>query len=455
MQSVKNSNRNTGPQEKKLNTYSLAGLGVGGIIGSGFFLGSAISIRQAGPSVILSFLLSGLVVSQVLGAITSISINRPVTGSFKVYAEQFLGKYAGFTMGWVLYISNLLAIGSEAVAAGIFIRFWVPKVSVAVSAFSITVLVILINRLNTNQFSLVESGMAVLKISALLFFIIAAIRFIAANGIAVKSNPFSSLQAFLPNGISGFFQSMLIAVFSYAGISTVAMATAKVKKPKKEIPAATILMIASIILFYVAAMFLIICIVNWKAVNTGISPLVQALSAIGLGWASAIINAAIFIAAVSVMLGTYFGSVQILLSLSDAGEAPKAFGKANRKGFFRNAWLLTGLLSLSVVGLSFLLSSKLFNYLISACSYFSFFSWTINLIIFLMWLKRRHPQEKFISPMILGKGGSYMSLAVIAILIFFSLGVEDYRIGFFTAAGLILLISMCYLFYQKERKHSR
>ncbi|WP_267459231.1 amino acid permease [Caproicibacter fermentans] len=212
---------------------------------------------------------------------------------------------------------------------------------------------------------------------------------------------------------------------------------------------------ASIILFYAAAMFLIICTVNWRAVNTGISPLVQALSAIGLGWASAIINAAIFIAAVSVMLGTYFGSVQILLSLSDAGEAPKAFGKANRKGFFRNAWLLTGLLSLSVVGLSFLLSSKLFNYLISACSYFSFFSWTINLIIFLMWLKRRHPQEKFISPMILGKGGSYMSLAVIAILIFFSLGVEDYRIGFFTAAGLILLISMCYLFYQKERKHSR
>ncbi|QNK41306.1 amino acid permease [Caproicibacter fermentans] len=236
MQSVKNSNRNTGPQEKKLNTYSLAGLGVGGIIGSGFFLGSAISIRQAGPSVILSFLLSGLVVSQVLGAITSISINRPVTGSFKVYAEQFLGKYAGFTMGWVLYISNLLAIGSEAVAAGIFIRFWVPKVSVAVSAFSITVLVILINRLNTNQFSLVESGMAVLKISALLFFIIAAIRFIAANGIAVKSNPFSSLQAFLPNGISGFFQSMLIAVFSYAGISTVAMATAKVKKTGKRNP---------------------------------------------------------------------------------------------------------------------------------------------------------------------------------------------------------------------------
>ena len=109
MQSVKNSNQDNDKPKKKLNAYSLAGLGIGGIVGSGFFLGSAISIKQAGPSVILAFVLSGFIISQVLGAMTSISINRPVTGSFKVYAEQFLGKYIGFLLGWVLYINLVTA----------------------------------------------------------------------------------------------------------------------------------------------------------------------------------------------------------------------------------------------------------------------------------------------------------------------------------------------------------
>lgn len=117
MQSIKNSNQDHSPP-KKLNAYSLAGLGIGGIIGSGLFLGSAISIKQAGPSVILAFLLSGFIISQVLGAMTSISINRPVTGSFKVYAEQFLGKYIGFLIGWNVYVSNVLSIGSEAIRSG-------------------------------------------------------------------------------------------------------------------------------------------------------------------------------------------------------------------------------------------------------------------------------------------------------------------------------------------------
>lgn len=447
MQSIENSNKDNRPR-KKLNAVSLAGLGIGGIIGSGFFLGSAISIKQAGPSVILAFLLSGFIISQVLGAMTSISINRPVTGSFKVYAEQFLGKYIGFLIGWIVYISNILSIGSEAIAAGIFLRYWLPQFGVPILAVTVIVFMILINRLNTSKFSLVETGMAVLKILALLFFIFIGIQFVAKHGIVAKPYPFSSFASFFPMKLTGLIQSMLVAVFTFSGISTVAMATSKVKKPEADIPKATVIMVTGILILYVATIFLTICTVNWSAVNTNISPLVQSLRVMRFGWASSIINAAIFIAAFSVMLGTYFGSVQMLISLSNAGEAPGVFSHKRKSGFFQNAWMLTGLLSLAVVGLSFLLSSKLFNYLISASSYFSFFGWTINLIVFLLWLKHRHKEERFASPLIFGRLGAYLTMLLIFVLAVVSLWVKDFRIGFYTAAAISLFISIAYVIYK-------
>lgn len=450
MQSIKNSNQDHSPP-KKLNAYSLAGLGIGGIIGSGLFLGSAISIRQAGPSVILAFLLSGFIISQVLGAMTSISINRPVTGSFKVYAEQFLGKYIGFLIGWNVYVSNVLSIGSEAIAAGIFLRYWLPQFGVPVLAVVIIVLAILINRLNTSKFSLVESGMAVLKILALLFFICIGIQFVATHGIAAKPSPFSSPAAFFPMKLTGLAQSMLVTVFTFSGINTVAMATSKVKKPESDIPKATVIIIAGILFLYVATIFLLICTVNWNSVNTNISPLVQSLDIMNFGWASSIINAAIFIAAFSVILGTYFGSVQILISLSNAGEAPGIFNHKRKSGFFQNAWILTGLLSLAVVGVSFLLSSKLFDYLISASSYFSFFGWTINLIVFLLWLKHRRKEERFTSPLILGRFGAYLTIFLIAVLAVASLWVKDFRTGFYSATAISSMISIAYLIYRHRR----
>ncbi len=453
MQSLNNSNRDTDKPKKKLNAYSLAGLGIGGIIGSGFFLGSAISIKQAGPSVILSFVLCGFIISQVLGAMTSISINRPVTGSFKVYAEQFLGKFTGFLLGWILYISNILGIGSEAIAAGVFLRYWIPEFNVSILSVIVIIIVILINRLNTEKFSLVESGMAALKILALLFFIFIGIHFILTKGIVVKPYPFSDFAVFFPTKITGFIQSMLIAVFAFSGISTVAMATSKVKKPETDIPKATIILTAGVMFLYVATVFLIICTTQWNTVSTNISPLVQAFKVMGVSFASSIINAAIVIAAFSVMLGTYFGSVQVLISLSNAKESPQIFNHKNNNGFYQNAWMITGLLSLLVVAISFFLRSKLFSYLISACSYFSFFNWTVNLIVYLLWLRHRHKEERFSSPLIIGRFGAYSTMLLILILAVVSLWVRDFRIGFYSAAAITLLISFAYLIYNHKKSN--
>lgn len=433
--------------KKELNAYSLAGIGIGGIIGSGFFLGSALAIKQAGPSVVLAFIFGGFIMSQVLGAMTSISINRPVIGSFRVYTEEFMGKFTGYLLGWIIYVSGILGTASEAIASAVFLKYWIPGLSIAILSLMSILLVIFINMLQMKYFGYIESGIAAIKIIVMAAFIVIGLIFIGSHGISVKPAPFSGFHNFFPNNISGFLQSMLIVVFTYSGISTIAMATSDTKNPSKSIPKATMLVTFGIIALYALTMLVVVLTVDFKFININSSPLIQSLNNMNIKWASAVINAVILFATFSVMIGGYYSCNQMLISLSMAKEAPSAFNKKTKRDFYKNAWLLTGVTSILIVMLSFLLSSKLFNYLVSASSYFSFFNWIINLIVYIIWKKKRSSEEKYNSPLILGKSGAYCTIIIIFILFIMSLNVYDFRIGFYAAALITFLIALSYKLY--------
>jgi L-asparagine transporter-like permease len=439
-------------RQGELNSYSLAGIGIGGIVGAGFFLGSGLAINQAGPSVIVAFLFGGLIMSQVLGAMTSISINRPVRGSFRVYTEEFLGQYAGFVLGWVVFASGILTLSSEAIAAGVFLRYWLPQIPIAVFALVVLFLVIGVNMLGTRNFGYIESGMASIKIGILVVFILLGGLFLYLNGMGQVSNPFSSINAFFPNGFAGFLQSMLVVIFTYSGISAVAMATSEVKNPHRDIPRATVLTTLGVVTLYTLSIAAIVFIVRWNVISTDVSPFVQAFNNMGLYFMSSIMNAVIFIAALSVMIATYFACTQILVSLSEARKTPEILKKRTGKNLFKNAWLAVGISSLIVVALSFVLGSRLFNYLISASSYFSFFNWVVNLITYLVWLKHRSSSEIYDSPLIWGRKGAVATLILIAVMFVMSLRVTDFRMGFYAAVGILAAISISYKILGSKRQ---
>nr|WP_238885078.1 amino acid permease [Clostridium sp. YIM B02551] len=436
---------------KSINAYSLAGIGVGGIIGAGFFLGSSLAINQAGPSVILAFLLGGLIMSQVLGAMTSISINRPTQGSFRVYTEQYLGRFMGFLLGWIIFISGVFSLGSEAIATGVFLKYWVPNVSVSVFAIVSLAIVIVINTLGTKYFGYIETIMAVLKIIVLCAFIVLGSITIMKNGIVIKQNPFNSFHAFFPNNLNGFLQSMLIVIFTYSGISAVAMATSEVKKPCIEIPKATIIMTVGIVFLYVVSMIFIVCTVDWNSINTNMSPFVQSINNMGYSWASTLINGAILISTFSVMIGTYYACVQLVKSLSKTQTINSIKLSSSKIGADMYPLILTGGVSILVVLLAFILGTKLFNYLISSSSYFSFFNWVVNLITYITWLRMREKSEIYDSPLIKGKFAAILTIVIILILFVLSLGVNDFRIGFYVALGILLIVSSLYKLIEKNK----
>jgi L-asparagine transporter-like permease len=447
-----NDDNNDETKRKYLNAYSLTGIGIGSLIGAGFFLGSSLALNQAGPSVILAFLLGGLIMSQVLGAMTSISINRTSHRTFRYFSEEMLGPYIGSLLGWLVFASGILTICSEALASGVFLKYWFPHVSGSVFAFIILLAVIGINALGIRYLGLIESGMSLIKILVLVAFIILGLIFITNHGITTAPNPFSSNSDFFPKGIQGMLKSMLIVIFTYGGISAVAMASSEVQDPKKEIPKATILMTLGIVFLYLASITIITLLINWNSVSTSESPFVSALSKVGIKSASAIMNAVILISTISVMLASFYSSTRMLVSLSRKYKLFTVFTKETPSHFFRNAWVLVSVFTLLIIGASLLVSSSLFNYLISASSYFTFFNWSINLLTYLVWRKRCKDELRYRSHLISGSAGAYATLAAILLLFVFSLGVKDFRIGFYISLAIAVVISLFYLFGVSKKR---
>src|SRR5258708_19923494 len=101
-------------------------MAIGAAIGVGLFLGSSVTSRLAGPAVILSYVLGAgiaLIMSYVL---TEMAVVHPVAGAFGVYAEKYLNSWAGFSVRATYGVAQIIAIGAEVTAAGIYISLCFP-----------------------------------------------------------------------------------------------------------------------------------------------------------------------------------------------------------------------------------------------------------------------------------------------------------------------------------------
>lgn len=449
MSILKQKENNINTPSTKLKVSHLVGIGIGGIIGAGYFLGSGLGIHEAGPSIIFAYLLGGLIMMQVLGAMTSINVNRLAHGSFRVYTEQFLGSYFGFFLGWVVFTSGIFSISSEALAMAVFIKYWFSSIPIALAAIVFTIIVIIINAFNLKNLGRLEALMASLKIFILLLFIVIGIYFLLSKNKLPSSITSFRTHTIFPNGIPGFLQSMLIVIFSYSGISAVVMASTEVEKPKKSIHKATIYTALGVTLIYFLSMVILVNILPWTEISTDQSPFVQAFTTLGYSWASTAVNIVILIAAFSVMVATFYSCILMITSLAESKKAPKIFLKRTVNGLYKRSWILVGLLTLLLVSISFFVSQKLFNYLVSASSYFTFLNWLLNLITYLIWLRERNSDERYTSPLIFGKAGAYITILSILFMLVISLKVEDFRMGFYAAALISLIISATYIFIQK------
>src|SRR5579864_8352002 len=255
---------------RRLSQRQLTMMAIGGAIGVGLFLGSSVTIRLAGPAVILSYLLGAGIALIMSYALAEMAVVHPVAGAFGVYAEKYLNPWAGFSVRATYGVAQIIAIGAEVTAAGIYISYWLPNVPQWIWLVLVSSALVALNSMQVNRLGEFEYWFAMIKVSAIVAFIIVGVAMIFGMGSrhAIGLANLTQHGGFFPAGWKGVWLSLTITLTSYMGVEIIAVTAGEAERPEITIPRAMRNIVWRLILFYVLAIAIMVSMVPWNRASS-------------------------------------------------------------------------------------------------------------------------------------------------------------------------------------------
>ncbi|WP_329195261.1 MULTISPECIES: amino acid permease [unclassified Streptomyces] len=368
------------PLSHSLKQRHLTMLGLGGVIGAGLFVGSGAGISIAGPAIICSYLLAGALAMLVMRALGEMSAAMPASGSFSVYAERALGRWAGFSAGWLYWFLLVVVLAVEATGAAKIANGWLPSVDQWVWVLIFMVVFTVTNLAAVKNFGEFEFWFAALKVGAIVLFLILGT--LAIFGLLPDTDPIGMANltgqgGFFPEGFGGVVAGMLAVIFAFGGLEVVTIAAAESDNPAKSVARAVRSAVWRILFFYVGSMVVIVTLLPWDSLEPGQSPYVAVLDSIGIPAAGQIMNIVVFVALLSALNANLYGSSRMVFSLAERGEAPKALLKVSGGGVPRRAVFASVAFGFVSVVLNLLWPDTVFLYMLNAVGAVLLFVWAL------------------------------------------------------------------------------
>ncbi|WP_409293175.1 amino acid permease [Peribacillus sp. SCS-37] len=417
--------------EKSLKWWQLSMIGIGCIIGTGFFLGSSIAIKMTGPSVLISFVVAATGTYLVFDALSKLAASDPQKGSFCAYANQAFGRWARFGCGWTYWCSELLIMGSQLTALSIFARFWFPSVPMWLFAAGFGILGIVVLLIGTKGFDKLENVFAVTKVAAILMFIVIAL--LALFGVidshGSNTNFPGTMEEIFPNGYRGLWSSLIYAFYAFGGIEIMGIMAIRLKD-KKDAPKSGKLMLLLLTVIYLISVALAVVLVSSSRINTKESPFVSALDKYHLPLIPDIFNAALIVAGFSTMVASLFAVTSILMTLSEDGDAPKVFSLQGKlKVPVPSLFLTVFVLALSILA-ALLMPGRLYEYVTTGAGLMLLYNWTFILL----------SSQKLSKPRTKETIKRWTGIILIALAVSGTLFEKETRPGFFISLAFVLVI---------------
>lgn len=341
--------------KKELKSRHLFMIALGGIIGTGLFMGSGFTISEAGPGgAILAYLVGGLVMYLTMLCLGELAVSMPDAGSYQTYATKYISPASGYVVGWMSWLNWSVTIGLELITVSMLMKRWFPDVSTWIWCVVFGVLLFGVNALSTKSFAEVEFWFASIKVVTIVLFIIlgAAVMFgiVPMEGTkAPMLTNFTDHGGLFPNGILAIIVTMVTVNFSFQGSELVGIAAGESEDPANAVPKAINNTVWRILVFYILSMFVLAGLFPWKEAGLVASPFVVVFDNIGIPYAADIMNFVIITAVLSVANSGLYATSRMMYSMAQKGMVNSALGKLTKKGVPLNALvfsMLFGCLSL-------------------------------------------------------------------------------------------------------------
>ncbi len=431
--------------KKQLSSRHITMLALGGAIGAGLFKGSGEAIGIAGPSVLIAFLIGGLILYIVMKGLGKIVLSGGDTHhGLSGLIRPYLGAHSADFTDWVYWSMWIINIIAEAVAAASFLQLWFPHIPAWVFVFMLAVLTTIINLYSVRLFAETEYWLAFAKISVIILLIIFATYLVGqqmlGTGVFPTLQQLTDHGGFTPHGMKGIISSLLVVIYSYGGSELIAITVSEADDPKRAIPKAIKGVMGRIISFYIIPLFLLLILFPWNTLTgTNVSPFVMVFEKMNIPFAADIVNFVIVLALFSsINSGVYASSRILFFRLKDRKGSSRKLAVLNKHQVPQRAVLFcTSVLYLGVA-LSYFVGDKLFGYLAGSLSYTVLLIWIIiSAASFVLALRKGTLWDK---------GISFFALAV--------LGLIFLGILFTNSIGVTVLTGLLYLFiyfsYQKK-----
>ncbi|KAG2079049.1 amino acid permease [Suillus decipiens] len=336
--------------QRKLKNRQIAMISIGGVIGTGLFVGTANSLIYGGPiGMLLGYTVIASIVYCVMVTLGEMVAFLPIPGGHIKLAERFVDPAFSFAMGWNYWYIWAIVLPTEISAATLLINYWNHTVNNSVWVVMCLVVVLVINMLGAGAYGEAEFIFASIKVITITSLIILGIVIDLGGGpnqdrigFRYWKNPGPFAQYNDIEGAKGRFLGwwavLTQAAFSFTGTEIVAIAAGEAKNPRRNLPKAIRRVYIRILLFYIGGTLVIGLLVPLNnpllKLNSGTakSPFVIAIETAGIKYLPSIINACLLTSAWSASSSDLYTASRAIYGLAASGNAPKFFLKTTRDG---------------------------------------------------------------------------------------------------------------------------
>lgn len=443
--------------QRELNNRHIQLIAIGGAIGTGLFLGSGQTISLTGPSLLFTYMLIGIVLFAFMRALGELLLSNSKFNSFVDIANEYLGPFGGFVIGWTYWVCWIVSSMSDLTAMGQYFAYWYPQVPHWLTVLFIVLILISFNLLGARLFGELEFWFSIIKVVTIITMVIVGLVLIFLSfkteyGHASFGNLIHHGGMF-PHGAAGFLMSFQIAVYSFIGIELIGVTAGETKNPEKTIPKAINNVPIRILLFYIGGLLVIMSVIPWFKVDPDSSPFVKLFTLIGVPFAAGIVNFVVLTAAASATNSGIYSNSRILFGLAKQGLGPKVLTKTNSNGVPYLSMLVSSITLLIAALLNFIFPDaiKLFIYVTTLSTVLFLVVWGMIIVSYIAYVKK-NPEQHQSSAFKLwgGKIIAYIVLSFflfIFILLFFS---KDTRVAIFISPLWFIFL----FFYYKKYKNN-